>query len=187
MKIAVLIAISLALFTTARANLCTFCMKEYFKTGEPVCGRNGVTYQNNCYAWCNKAKVEHAGACNENNNPCGCPGEYRPVCDFMGETYNNECISRCYGRDNANSDFCFLTNLSENRSNSHFPDIEGVPLELTVEPNERNQTPVINNSEDSKKIKNKFGFDKIDKYNDRWSDDYIGLFDLQAANSGQIN
>ena len=127
--------------TTQRGNLCGLCFLKYFEAGDrhTVCGDNGVTYKNGCYAWCNKAKAIHPGACDVNNNPCGCGDgvqDYDPVCDFNGKSYNNSCIARCYGKDSASSEYCSLSALEDNRFNSHFPDVRGEPLGIELDPRE---------------------------------------------------
>ena len=47
-----------------------------------MCGENGVTYKNTCYARCNDTLIAHEGACDDSNGPCGCPLDDEPVCDM---------------------------------------------------------------------------------------------------------
>lgn len=71
---------------------------RYIKT---VCGDNGLTYKNRCYARCNKVRIAHRGACNTNrrekkNIPCNCSNEWDPVQTLKG-VYRNKCIANCKG------------------------------------------------------------------------------------------
>ena len=49
---------------------------------EAVCGLDGITYKNQCFAVCNDTSVIHYGACSTSNLPCGCPDVYNPVADI---------------------------------------------------------------------------------------------------------
>jgi PKD repeat protein len=72
----------------------------------PVCGCNGVTYDNDCFAT-NAGGVTSwtPGECGSSNciNPAqidstqACPDIYMPVCGCNGVTYSNECEATYYG------------------------------------------------------------------------------------------
>lgn len=181
-----ILSFSLLVGLALQSDMCKLCKMKYYASGgnNTVCGRNGVTYKNGCYAWCNQTRVLHQGACDKNNNPCNCADKYEPVCDFEGNSYDNKCIANCYGKDASNSDFCFLSTIEENRSNSHFPDVEGTPLELRNAP-----TMATNDPDDgeNKKNKDKKGIDNVDKYNSRWNDDYEGLYKVDGEKAGQLD
>jgi len=71
---------------------------RYLKT---VCGENGLTYKNKCYARCNEVKIAHRGACNTNSevdqkNTCNCSNEWKPVMTLKG-IYSNKCVANCAG------------------------------------------------------------------------------------------
>ncbi|PNH03776.1 Serine protease inhibitor dipetalogastin [Tetrabaena socialis] len=71
-------------------------------TGEfsPVCGADGSTYANKCFALeCAKAEIQYSGRCAD---PAGCAdvvcnAQYLPVCGANNVTYSNDCNARCTG------------------------------------------------------------------------------------------
>jgi putative hemolysin len=63
------------------------CTKEY----NPMCGKDGVTYGNPCFAQKAGAEVAYAGECKK---PQACTLEYAPVCGKDGKTYGNACAAR---------------------------------------------------------------------------------------------
>jgi hypothetical protein len=56
----------------------------------PVCGVNGMTYPNSCYALRSGIKVRYNGACK-------CPKKAAPVCGADGINYRNKCLARSSG------------------------------------------------------------------------------------------
>ena len=153
--------------------------------------RNGKTYKNGCFAWCNKSRVVHPGACNVNHNPCDCPtgrDNYSPVCSFEGETFDNICIARCAGKDSSSSDFCLVSSLSDNLENNHFPDMEGRPLNIREDLNEK-QNELVNQYPKGYPLRWPQGWkniNRVDKYNDRHSSYYQGLLNSPQTLPGQI-
>lgn len=82
-------------------------------TVSPVCGSNGVTYLNSCFAEAAGISVYTAGACwnpglvVENINPAAdCPTAYEPVCGFNGITYGNACEAEAAGVVNYYAGLC---------------------------------------------------------------------------------
>lgn len=186
--------IALTLMSAANTlDLCSFCVFKYYRVGPKytICAANGKTYKNGCFAWCNKTRVVHPGACNVNHNPCDCPtgrDNYSPVCSFEGETFDNICIAKCYGKDTSSSDFCLVSSLSDNLENNHFPDMEGGPLNIREDLNTK-QKELINQFPEGFPLKGTRewkGINKIDKYNDRFSDKYQGLFRNAQNRPGQV-
>lgn len=59
----------------------------------PVCGADGVTYGNACFAGCEDVEIVHEGECGQSD--CICPEIYAPVCGFDGRTYGNACEAAC--------------------------------------------------------------------------------------------
>lgn len=196
MKIMGYLVMALMMLGTIRSfDLCSFCILKQYEAGPKytVCAANGKTYKNGCFAWCNKSRVVHPGACNVNHNPCDCPtgrDNYNPVCSFEGETFDNICISKCYGKDSASSDFCLVSNLKDNSDNNHFPDMEGNPLHIREDMPAGSVNSGINQYPTgfpAKWPKGWEGINRVDKYNDRHSNNYRGLLNAPILNPGQAS
>jgi len=70
----------------------------------PVCGNNGITYLNSCYAQAAGVQVYTEGVCYGDcidpdliNPMASCPPVYEPVCGCNGVTYANECKAEAAG------------------------------------------------------------------------------------------
>lgn len=83
-----LLTFTIFLFTSFTLYSQCFCPNIY----DPVCGSNGVTYSNGCYAECEGIYDYTPGECQ-----CLCPAIYNPVCGDNGLTYANACYAECDG------------------------------------------------------------------------------------------
>ena len=88
-------------------------------TVSPVCGSDGVTYLNACFAEAAGISVYTSGACwnpglvVENMNPAAdCPTAYEPVCGFNGITYANACEAEAAGVVNYFTGMCDVSDRS---------------------------------------------------------------------------
>lgn len=79
----------------------------------PVCGEDGVTYNNACAAECVGVKPVFEGECEKASVEqlriapiCLCPDVYDPVCGADGKTYSNGCRAGCAGVEVVGHDAC---------------------------------------------------------------------------------
>lgn len=61
----------------------------------PVCGADGNTYTNACYAGCASTTVSYSGVCQGCSSAC--PTYISYVCGSNGVTYQNQCFLVCNG------------------------------------------------------------------------------------------
>jgi hypothetical protein len=62
---------------------------------DPVCGVDGITYSNNCYAYVADVKVDFVGECVDEITEC--ISIWDPVCGVDGVTYSNDCYAYVAG------------------------------------------------------------------------------------------
>ena len=61
---------------------------------EPVCGDDGLTYANACFAELASVEILFDAACEDlRPAPQGCSKELAPVCGLDGHTYDNACLA----------------------------------------------------------------------------------------------
>ena len=79
---------------------------------EAVCGKDGKTWGNACYAQCWGGGVAYYGKCGDNPyggsdkcNRCKDYGQY-PTCGKDGKNWNNACYAECWGGGVAHSGLC---------------------------------------------------------------------------------
>lgn len=69
----------------------------------PVCGADGITYDNDCLAGETGAKIDCEGEC-----PCSpqCPPSYNPVCGADSITHDNDCEAEKAGVEIVCEGYC---------------------------------------------------------------------------------
>ncbi|XP_048773956.2 serine protease inhibitor dipetalogastin-like [Ostrea edulis] len=65
-----------------------------FGSFAPLCGQDGITYANECYAKQAHVEVKDNGPCPEKR--CRCNRIMIDVCGHNGIQYNNPCLARCH-------------------------------------------------------------------------------------------
>ena len=60
-----------------------------------VCGKDGLTYRNYCFAKCSNVLVNNLGPCAKECPRCDYTF-YDPVCGEDRRWYKNECIAKCH-------------------------------------------------------------------------------------------
>ena len=74
-----------------KTNIQMQCKKDF----QPVCGIDGNTFVNACFADVSAVEIDYLGVC---ENPLiSCSEEYAPVCGVDNKTYNNACLAVSVG------------------------------------------------------------------------------------------
>ena len=83
--------------TNSNVDNCSWCQSDGY---QEVCGNDGETYQNVCYALCNGTTIDTLQACTS-TFPTGCDNckvnGFDPVCVNGTDSFPNSCITDCLG------------------------------------------------------------------------------------------
>lgn len=97
---------------------------------EPVCGCNGVTYLNSCYAEISGVSSYTPGSCDDScidptliNPLATCVATYDPVCGCNDITYNNACFAEAAGVQNYVAGTCGSSNGGNGGGNGGTPPV----------------------------------------------------------------
>jgi len=74
------------------------------ESGPPVCGNDGIQYENSCYA--ETCGLLDAGEYSTGPCDCDCDNTWDPVCDTTGITHANSCMLECWGATQAEDGVC---------------------------------------------------------------------------------
>ena len=79
---------------------------------DPVCGMDGNTFANACFAEVAGIEVANLGVCEDPS--LSCPTDYNPVCGIDQKTYENACLATTAGVEIISSSACDGDNACKN-------------------------------------------------------------------------
>ena len=105
-----LVFLSFSVFAqNERSNNELVCKNNY----NPVCGVDGNTYANKCFAEVALLDIEHEGVCFDPTMQC--TSDFDPVCGMDNKTYDNACIATVQGIEIIESGVCGGADGCENK------------------------------------------------------------------------